>query len=328
MQSKIWLRLSAAVILSMLLAVNAFAQYRGENPPTPSELQEQITGSQAKVTGLYKINGKDSYLPRKFFKQRTGGRRKTKFLDDEGNPIQLHDNIPGDMIINIDQYRLLFEFQTPRQLTVKEPDRTTKTYWYLIYKVVNIDEVPVNGHLNFSMLISPENLEATPEGTPNEKWQELLDRFAGNKEVRDKRGLTKFVDELKRGIKRSMLLNYVNYPDRFLMDLICEKENYWKWDKYGRRYNQLIPCNYMHWRKKLRIVDDYVYPDVIVYDVHTKEDYADAYIIKPIYKSGSSGEFNEDENTRIIVKFVPGGASGGSIEEKEIQKVIKKLLIN
>ncbi|MCD4656760.1 MAG: hypothetical protein K8S87_04370 [Planctomycetes bacterium] len=323
MKSRYMLRISLIMLFLIAITAPIYAQYREEKPYTLNELLERICGEQVDAEGPVIIKGTESYLPRQFYHTRTSkkSRRAILFLDAEGKPVNMDyhtldaagdvvispDSI-GNLIVNVDQYRLMFEFSIPQQITVVEPDGETKAYWYMTYKLVNIDEAAVFGTIDFNMQTSPEDLQSSPNQIPSEKWTELLNRYLGSKEIRDLMGYTKDEEEYLRSFKREKLLNYLNYPDRFLMDLICEKESYWYWDKFGRRFNPFVPTNLLNWRTKLRVIDDYKYPAVTIYDKieNDGEIWYDCYVIMPKYTDGHSGKFNEDNFTSIEVKYISG----------------------
>ncbi|MGE3854745.1 MAG: hypothetical protein AB7K09_23640, partial [Planctomycetota bacterium] len=297
------------IILFVALFVSAavsgvFGQARDFEPPTPEEDLTNIAGAKPDAGDPEHQQffprqmqnpaeeGKDRSMP-------TWGRSPFVVRDENGDPVQIAppSYVRGDahtVVMDLDQYMLDFEFETPRWISVTAPDGSPQIYWYMIYRAINWDTFPLRSHLSFEIRTMAQDLAPEPQMTAEqleEQKRDLLRQFVGDdSEDGSQKHYEQYVDELFRGIERSLTNNYLNYPDRALMDAICNKERRWEEDQYGRLYNSLVPAHHFQWRKRLMVEDKYRFPELLLqsYSVENGRVKADAYIVSPQYVPGAA----------------------------------------
>ena len=285
-----------AALYCLALVSGVFGQARDFDPPTPKEDLENIAGT--------KPGGRDVETDQ--FRPRGGNNPheqgddekwvfRSPFVvrDQDGQPIEIQppSYAPGGaytLVADLDQYMLDFEFETPRWILVTAPDGTPKVYWYMIYRAINWDTFPLRAHLSFEAKTMAQDLAPEPQMTAEqieEQKRELLRQFVGKDgDNGSQQRYEEYADELARGIRNSLTHHYINYPDRALMDAICNKERRWEEDGHGRLYNSLVPAHLFQWRKRLLVNDDYQYPEMLLLDYQIPQGggrvQANAFIVK------------------------------------------------
>ncbi len=319
--------LTLALLASLVASGLLFGQARDFDPPTPEQMRDNIAGTRPQ-------RNVGPYHPRRHYNSQQGrpvgdeeapadgrnrGRSPFAVMDNDGRRVELAPPDGGPaypLTLDLDQYMLDFDFEVPQWIEITAPDGTPQVYWYMIFRVTNWETHPVYAHLSFAVKTMAQDIYPDPHGLTPEQEQEieqkLMREFVGKPETveekllwnpgegeeHDSATLESIKREILRGIKRSLALDYLNYPDRALMDAICNKERRWEEDANNRLYNSLVPAHYFQWRMRLMPEDNYEFPTIVVQDHQTvdvnkngvtyKLLRGDTYIVQPQYDRSRS----------------------------------------
>ncbi len=367
------------VALLTLIAIGTlFGQARDFDPPTPAERLEELTGYRPEVEREeYRV-----YQPRRFrnplmdddmsedegllgrspfvvyemgdgplgFWQDSDSRLSIRLpdyagFDNQSRSYRAHSDT-YEPVLNLTQAAVNFDFETPRYLSVPQPDGSARNYWYMMFTAANYEPYPKDVSLDFRIKTMAQDIFPDPE-LP-EQYQEqlneqllaqfarhsfygpeitpeqvlemnemLLAQFSGYgpdeleqmSQGQRNRIVGEIREEMLRGIRQSLAINYLSYPDRMLLDRIADREARWRFDEAGRSYNPLVPAHHLMLRRKLMPRDDashigYSYPDIVLEDVVSEN----AYIVTPIYRG-------PNEDPTFQVKICPADGSAPTIRE-------------
>lgn len=305
--------LARTLVLAVLFGAVAvglvMGQARDFKPPTPDESLKRMAGDKPDVDDPQK----KQYQPRRMAVPGDAnspwrGRSPFKVMNDGNEPVKLDSPFSGDaayeMTLELDQYLLDFEFETPRMIQVTGPDGSVKIYWYMMFRTINWEEFPIYGRLNFAAKTMAQDIFPTPEGLTPEQEAEinnaLLKQFAGDTSsggsmdetpLNEGRKMSDMKAELLRGIKRALAFDYLSFPDRQVIDAIANKEGKFHTDRNGMAYNSLVPVHLFQWRNRLMPNDaggyGYEYPEVAIQEINPSaktQPPGNAYIVKPRWK--------------------------------------------